>query len=391
MSIYGIEGERWKTEGFPINHPMFVGREDEIKKIEDFVGNSKSKFLCIYGFAGVGKTSLIYEFIRRNRQSLSNKLTIISAFSSIKYDDFSYDINSDSDIVVVDDVNDFHNTSMTMTTEYDIQPSLLLAKAKKIIFISRRKLDFSNTISDKIEYLELQSLSIQDIIDKRLNNINERLNNKSIINYIYEHFNGNTFLVTMALKYLDENQFYTAKDFLQFIQNPLKQTGLIDVNGNPLKNRQEVKIITNTLSVVNQSFIDKIHKNPNLMYEISPRQFEEFVAELLEREGFNVNLTKATRDGGKDIFIATKNNLGNFLYYVECKRYSSDNPVGVNLVRELYGTISADRATAGLLITSSYFTPDAISFTKNIQYQLSLKDFFDLKTWVNEVCRINKT
>jgi len=127
------------------------------------------------------------------------------------------------------------------------------------------------------------------------------------------------------------------------------------------------------------------------MYEISPRQFEEFVAELLEREGFNVNLTKATRDGGKDIFIATKNNLGNFLYYVECKRYSSDNPVGVNLVRELYGTISADRATAGLLITSSYFTPDAISFTKNIQYQLSLKDFFDLKTWVNEVCRINKT
>lgn len=76
--------------------------------------------------------------------------------------------------------------------------------------------------------------------------------------------------------------------------------------------------------------------------------------------------------------------VGNFMCYVECKKYAPTNPVGVNLVRELVGAMSADRATAGIMITSSYFSPDAIKFSKIFQHQLGLVDFIQLKEWLKK-------
>jgi hypothetical protein len=57
----------------------------------------------------------------------------------------------------------------------------------------------------------------------------------------------------------------------------------------------------------------------------------------------------------------------------------------VKLVRELYGTVTADRATAGLLVTTSYFSRQAIEFVENIPHQLSLKDYMDLKQWIDDI------
>lgn len=206
-------------------------------------------------------------------------------------------------------------------------------------------------------------------------------------NEFYSYFKNNPRSILTALNYYKLSNFKKGIDFLDFLNKPVKQSGIIDINGNPLSSETaETKVITQAVEVVNNSLVEKVNNNPGLMYQMTPRNFEELVAELLEREGFKVNLTKQTRDGGKDIFVAQKNRLGNFLYYVECKQYAPENPVGVNLVRELYGTISADRATAGLLVTSSYFTSDAISFTQNIQHQLSLKGYLDLKQWIKDLC-----
>ena len=121
------------------------------------------------------------------------------------------------------------------------------------------------------------------------------------------------------------------------------------------------------------------------MYQLTSRQFEEMVAELMTNRVYNVDLTKATIDGGKDLKIANHVDIGNFIYYLECKRYSPTKPVGVNLVRELAGTISVDRVTAGIMITSSYFSPDAIEFSEKIRHQMSLIDYVKLKEWLKNV------
>ena len=46
---------------------------------------------------------------------------------------------------------------------------------------------------------------------------------------------------------------------------------------------------------------------------MSPRGFEELVAEMLSRLGYEVTLTPASRDGGKDIYAARRDHLGTFV------------------------------------------------------------------------------
>ena len=144
--------------------------------------------------------------------------------------------------------------------------------------------------------------------------------------------------------------------------------------------------IVTDLNTINTSLLSRVANKPSLIHECTSREFEELVCEMLDKKGYKVNLTQQTRDGGKDIIIIEDNLIGSFLIYVECKKYAPDRPVGVNLVRELYGTISADKATAGLLITTSYFSQDAINFKNQVSHQLSLIDYVKLISEIQKIC-----
>jgi len=131
--------------------------------------------------------------------------------------------------------------------------------------------------------------------------------------------------------------------------------------------------------------IKYLAQNPNMIYSLTPRKFEELVAELFIRDGMRVQLTPSTNDGGRDILVVSDTSLGKHLYYVECKQYSKDNPVGVELIRALYGVVEADKATAGLLVTTSYFTKGAKSFHESLKHRLSLRDHDDLIEWLKMI------
>ncbi len=138
------------------------------------------------------------------------------------------------------------------------------------------------------------------------------------------------------------------------------------------------KEIITGVNILQSSLVKEVKHNPELIFSMSPRQFEEFVAEMYERLGYRVELTQITRDGGKDIILYTDGPIGHNMFYVECKRYQKDYLVGVGVVRTFYGAIEADKATAGILITSSSFTSDARSFQKQVQYRMHLFDYMDL-------------
>ncbi len=138
------------------------------------------------------------------------------------------------------------------------------------------------------------------------------------------------------------------------------------------------KEIITGVNVLQSSLLKSVQYNPDLVHELTPREFEEFVAEAYENLGYKVELTKMTRDGGKDIILYADGPTGHNMYYVECKKYRKDRPVDVTLVRNLYGVVEADRATAGIMVTSSSFTPDARSFELQVCHRMSLLDYLDL-------------
>jgi hypothetical protein len=133
--------------------------------------------------------------------------------------------------------------------------------------------------------------------------------------------------------------------------------------------------------VWSQVFAHLIEK-PKDIFSLPDRRFEELVAELLVREGFNVQITPKSRDGGYDI-LAMHEYLGlEHMYLVECKKYGPHNPVGVGIVRTLYGVVEEKRATAGIIATTSRFTSPAIEFCQPLKYKISLRDYNDVLEWI---------
>ena len=124
-------------------------------------------------------------------------------------------------------------------------------------------------------------------------------------------------------------------------------------------------------------------RHPELLYSLPPRKFEELVASVLHNNGFDVELTPETRDGGVDIFAVQKNGFaGNTLHLVECKKYRPENKVGIGFVQRMIGVVEQHRATQGIIVTTSSFSKDAQVCALSSQHRLSLNDYADVSKWL---------
>lgn len=94
--------------------------------------------------------------------------------------------------------------------------------------------------------------------------------------------------------------------------------------------------------------------------------FEHLVREIFEKEfstnGGEVKVTQASRDGGVDAIAFDPDPIRGGKIVIQAKRYT--NTVGVNAVRDLYGTVVNEGATKGILVTTSDYGPDAYDFAK---------------------------
>lgn len=141
--------------------------------------------------------------------------------------------------------------------------------------------------------------------------------------------------------------------------------------------------ITLDLVIANDRINRYFAKNPNEIFKLTSREFENLIAGILYDLKYDVELTKSTRDGGFDIKAIKKDGLGPLLYLVECKKYAPDRPVGIEVIRQLHSVKTSLQASKAVLVTTSYFTKDAKDLQRNLGYQLDLKDFNDIKEWLN--------
>ncbi|WP_136799969.1 restriction endonuclease [Desulfosediminicola ganghwensis] len=151
----------------------------------------------------------------------------------------------------------------------------------------------------------------------------------------------------------------------------------------------ESRIITD-INLIRANIPDLIRflsQNPQHIHSLTPREFEEIIAEIFRAKGFEVTLTAKTRDGGKDIIAIHRNDLGiDTKYFIECKRYAPENKVGVEIVRALHGvknTVGAPNKV--ILATTSSFTSGAVDFVQNqapSTWDISLKDYNDILQWM---------
>ena len=124
----------------------------------------------------------------------------------------------------------------------------------------------------------------------------------------------------------------------------------------------------------NPALLKQVFDDPGIIEGLHWRQFEELATDLTTQLGFTAKLTRATRDGGKDIIVFHHTVFGDLVYYIECKHRTNDRKVGEREVRELYGTVAKDKATVGILFTNTGFTSGAIRFAAEVANRIKLVD-----------------
>jgi restriction system protein len=113
----------------------------------------------------------------------------------------------------------------------------------------------------------------------------------------------------------------------------------------------------------------------------SPKFFESLVVGLLVAMGYGGSRRDAGRaigqsgDGGIDGIIK-EDKLGLDIVYIQAKRWS--NTVGRPIVQAFAGSLDGQRARKGIMITTSYFSPDARDYVGRIEKKIVLIDGIQL-------------
>lgn len=126
-------------------------------------------------------------------------------------------------------------------------------------------------------------------------------------------------------------------------------------------------------------------KKGRLLSELNWRDFEKLIAILLEKEGWNIQLTRGSKDGGIDVIATIENpEIGLIKSLWQAKKYGIKNKVQIHAVRELSAIIDSQKATKGIIVTTSHLTKGAIDWIRQDQYRLDFKDKSDIERWVLE-------
>jgi restriction system protein len=135
------------------------------------------------------------------------------------------------------------------------------------------------------------------------------------------------------------------------------------------------------VTIAAPELVQYLADHPEALHSLTWRQFEEAVAELLKKTNEEVRLCRRGRDGGIDIIAHRAGEFGPELTLVQCKHWE-DNKVGEPVVKQLYADVERRDATRGLIVTTSYFTKDALKLIEEIKYRLAGRNRDDFQEWV---------
>jgi restriction system protein len=113
-----------------------------------------------------------------------------------------------------------------------------------------------------------------------------------------------------------------------------------------------------------------------MLLEMDAYDFEKHVMSFFQQVGLLAWVTKKSNDAGVDGFARHINGL----VIVQCKRNAANNAVGRPIIQQFKGVIEENEAWRGYVVTTSYFTNEAIeSAAKNDK--IILIDMSELINW----------
>jgi len=141
-----------------------------------------------------------------------------------------------------------------------------------------------------------------------------------------------------------------------------------------------------------QELLDRIRSAP-------PDFFERLIVNLLLSMGFGGSVADAGRalgrtgDDGVDGVI-DQDALGLDRIYIQAKRYALGNNIGSGAIRDFFGSLDRHKASKGLFVTTSLFSPSAVETAQFLSKRIVLIDGEQLTKLMirhNVGCRVEDT
>jgi restriction endonuclease len=353
---------QWRHD--PTAEYDFVGRLAELNWLRDFLLEyPRSEGVAVIGPTGVGKTALVRRFAEQHRSDFPGGIRFLVARDVIhaRAADVTPDPADGQCLIVVDEADAVGAAELTGFVE-----DLRNQRNAKAILIAGRQLRVDN-----LAYLSVGTMSKAEVAELGRK---FRLSSDTV-NAVVQLSEGAPLVAHLLAGYAGEGHLGEMIEGLG--EKPVAT--VLGADGKPLSssdvNLHRVEVAAGG---INDALIAALARDPELLYTVSYRKFEELVAHLYEREGYEVELTPVSGDEGVDIYAVQRTSFGSFLTVVDCKRYRRDRPVEVGLIRQLFGTVEAKDASVGVLATTSYFTKGAKAFQEERRFRLGLQDFLSI-------------
>jgi restriction system protein len=137
-----------------------------------------------------------------------------------------------------------------------------------------------------------------------------------------------------------------------------------------------------------EAIFREILDNPENLFRFTrdPRAFEEFIANTYKLDGYDVELTPRSNDGGVDV-IARRRGYGAIKILDQAKAYAKNRVVPAHDVRAAYGVLtSTDDASKVVITTTSRFAPGVEKeFQRFMPTRLALRHGQNLIDWLKHI------
>jgi restriction system protein len=118
---------------------------------------------------------------------------------------------------------------------------------------------------------------------------------------------------------------------------------------------EKVQLLIRSMS---HEFAKLVSQTPDALDHLEWRDLERMMARVMEGLGFECQLTRPSKDGGKDLILMWRAKSGDQSFIVELKHWRSGKRVGRSAVADFMSVIVAENRTGGLLLSTSGYSAD---------------------------------
>ena len=276
---------------------------------------------------------------------------IIGIFASLLYSlmrksELQSNINKLSEIQIDDLISNFIKIN-----HYELKNGLNISQDKmKLIELIKIKLNYDMDLEKALDIIIKYKLNEYNYnaFETNMMSNNPNLYQDYITNYINIYYNNLSY-TSLLVSLLDKNSVsYNENNINSDIISAIKKVEMKQFESRLL-------LGTRKYTISDVQFL-------------SGKEFEIFLQQMFNNLGYQVENLRHTHDQGADLIMSK---FGERIV-VQAKRYSGN--VGNSAIQEIVAAIKHYKASRGMVVTTSYFTPSAIELAKSNNIDLIDRD-----------------